>query len=243
MTDRGTPPRRDPWDLVEQAIGEEELARLRGMTPEQKREAERKKGLDLDALDAALDRILEEDEKQAGGGAGGEGGAGGAAEPAKVVDLGAARQARARPRRLLSPFAVVLAVAAGVIVVVGVVAGGPIVAFFAPAPSTSPSPSSGPPAPPSTELATHQPTPEEKAKALRAAALNKCATGYMTECEDLLDQAKALDPAGDDREDVKMARDDILYAETVDASYAKDLWNRNRQHAPPPPPGPSARDR
>jgi len=63
-------------------------------------------------------------------------------------------------------------------------------------PDPEPTPSASPPE-----------TPLERARALRAEALRRCAAGEHQPCLDGLDAAKALDPTGDDTPEVRAARD------------------------------------
>lgn len=68
----------------------------------------------------------------------------------------------------------------------------------------APTVSQPPPVPP-----PHEETPLEKARRLRAAAFVNLKKGYDGDAEDQLDEAKALDPDGEDDPAVQQARGDI----------------------------------
>jgi hypothetical protein len=55
----------------------------------------------------------------------------------------------------------------------------------------------------------HEPTPRDRAEALRQKAYAACDRRAWAECRDLLDEAKGLDPEGDGDPRVKSRRDSI----------------------------------
>ncbi len=75
----------------------------------------------------------------------------------------------------------------------------------------------------------HGPTPQQLAAGLRQSGLRRCAMGYLSECGDRLDAAKELDPKGEDRPEVKEARQRIHeaaekgHATPHDGLYSKPL--------------------
>ncbi len=104
----------------------------------------------------------------------------------------------------------IAAFVAAVVVVVMMWKHDQVVAIF-----VHPAPSVGPSAP------KHVPLPSLVAKrdanGIRALAMGDCANGFWDDCETKLDQAKQLDPAGENREDVVAARAKIAAARAVPA--------------------------
>src|ERR1019366_767787 len=106
-------------------------------------------------------------------------------EPAKVVDLAAARQRRRIPTGVY-----VFAAAAAVALVVGLMTRDEIVAYFNPEPQPTPTvPTPVPTAPP-------PPTELQLATMLRERAVDDCKKGYYGECEDKMRAAADLDADG-----------------------------------------------
>ena len=174
-------------DLIEDLLLEEELVRLGKLSPEELAEEMRKKGVDPEAgrkvAEEAIDKAM----------------APKAVAPAgKVASLAEARE-RKRSR---APVFAMLAIAAGVALVIGVTHN-PIErqvdAWLHPAPTPTQTPQN--PVPP-----THEPTPQERAAALREEAYVNIAKGYMGEALDELNEAADLDPEGNLADAVLQAR-------------------------------------
>jgi hypothetical protein len=56
------------------------------------------------------------------------------------------------------------------------------------------------------EVPVHIVTPEERAAELRAEGIAACENGRWSDCLERLDQAQAMDPAGDEAPEVREAR-------------------------------------
>jgi hypothetical protein len=134
------------------------------------------------------------------------------AKPAgPVVVKGGVDRPRAPPRPSLWPaFAVV---AAAVLLVVLLWKRAEVVAFFSPAREPIAPDRAGEQAPP------RGPTPAElaQARALRAEAIGDCNDQFWAACEDRLDRARKLDPAGESSPDVQAARKSLGEAKRTPA--------------------------
>lgn len=182
-------PPRDPWDLVEDLLAEQEAERLEKLSPEQLLEEMKKAGVEPGRVDSLVDRALGAAERQAPPAPAAEAPAKPAEPPreaAKVVSLQKARERRGR-----TTMWALFAAAAGVAAVV-YTNRETVVAWFEPSPTptpTVPMPMSAPTGPAPEQLAL--------AKTLRQQAFDQCSRQYYSECEELLDKARALDPAGE----------------------------------------------
>jgi hypothetical protein len=189
MTDK-PPPDARAFDRVQQLLDEAEAEELAAIPREQLegelRKAGPKPGTGLAALEAARAKVDAE-------------------MGSKVVDLAAARQ-----RRRIPPVTYVIAIAAGVALVVGLAKRDDIVAWLSPAPppTTMPSPVPTAPAPP---------TEQQLAATLRDRAYDECKKGYLPECLDMTRAAQDLDPdySGDPRwKETRSTVDDWVLGKT-----------------------------
>jgi hypothetical protein len=175
---------RRAWDLVEDAMVDDELERLAKLTPEELDAEMEKHGIDeararsmVERAIAAADAAEAAEAPPANAEAKKEEAPTKATPPlAKVVQL---EQARAKRNSRILWFAL----AAGTAATVGVTQGQQIVAWISP------------PGPQPVPTATG-PTPQENAAALREKAYVDCKKGYYEACEAQLDQADDLDPSG-----------------------------------------------
>jgi hypothetical protein len=213
----GKPPTVDLEAVLEDLADEQELERLSKLTTEQLLEEMKKDGLDPARARADQERILAKARAER---------AGPAAPPAKVLSLAEARERRRTP---VVPLA--LAAAAAVAVVVGVTKREAIEAMFTPEPT--PTGTSVPQVPP-----THEPTPAEKAAALRQKAFVNIAKGYYGEAQDQLDEAKALDPRGDSAEAVQDAMTTILSHKRQPEGFSKPPLGPGEHRLQKTPPKP-----
>ncbi len=186
------------FDFVEEAVDDLEFEQIQQLSPEQLDAELKEKGIDLERAKAKIERARTEAFAAVAGGARSAAGAG----PANVIAIGSAkRSGGSRTVRVLFP---VLAAAAAVAVAVW--QRDEIVAFFKPGPvptQTAPNPLPTPPGPPPEQV---------EANALRKEAYEDCKKGYFHFCEDELDQAAALDPAGNKTLEVIEARKAIARA-------------------------------
>lgn len=197
MTDpKGTRP-YDASDLVEDALLEQELERLEGLSVEQLREEMRKKGVDPARAREATARALGVPPADVGVRAG----AGGGGPAGKVVDFASAKERR-RGNRTVLYAALAVAAAVGALAVGSSwrQIGGAIDAYFNPAPTENPVPK------PTAQPETHEPTPQEKAAELRKEALVNVQKWYFGLALDQLEDAKELDPDGDNAQPIQDAR-------------------------------------
>jgi hypothetical protein len=167
-------------DLAEDA----EVERVRDMTTEEIRELATKRGVDLEAADKDFDRILAESRAGGGGADGGEPGPAPRPVDPKVVRL-EDRKARSRLARWVAP----LAIAAGVVLMLGIA---DRMGLFVP-----------------TDPTTNTGVDYEKlkrAKAIREEAWRYAEGHRWSECLEKLDEAKALDPDYDKTERVQKLR-------------------------------------
>jgi hypothetical protein len=112
--------------------------------------------------------------------------------PKPATDI-AARRLRSRPAVWLAAAALAAGVAFALAQGLG------------PAPVAHHTPPPAPPVPPVTTWPP-SPTPQELAATLRREALAACDAKQWFDCDDKLDQAFALDPAGEDVPRIKAAR-------------------------------------
>jgi hypothetical protein len=134
-----------------------------------------------------------------------------AAPRGPVVVKGGVDRPRAPPRPSLWPaFAIVAA--AGLLVVL-LWKRAEVVALLSPAPAPIVPDRAGEQAPP------RGPTPAElaQARALRAEAIGDCNDQFWAACEDRLDRARKLDPAGETSPDVQAARKSLGEAKRAPA--------------------------
>lgn len=202
------PPRHDAFDLVEDALAEEELEELAKQPPGAAHEELRKGGIDPDRAKSILDAVLaeqgvvaaasESENASENAGEGAEPPKADARPPAKVVPLGTARARRGSPVTWIA-FAAAAAVAATMYVERGAV-----VAWLGPSPAPT-----APTVPMPLSTTPPGPDPQVLAKTMRDRAYDSCTRGYYSECEELLDKARALDPAGEKDGLVQLLRTNI----------------------------------
>ncbi len=180
-------------DLLEDLLTEDALENVASLPAEERHARMRAEGLEPARAQAVVSEALAK-----------RGVASPPAPPAPVVDLANARAQRARPAR---PAWTLLLIAAAV-ALVALGGGAAIVASRGPAPP--PTPTLLPPPPPT---APPGPTPEEvaarqraQAESLRALAVADCAGGHWSACDEHLEDATKLDPAGDEARLVKRLR-------------------------------------
>jgi hypothetical protein len=181
-------------DAVDQAADEAEFERMMQQQSPEEVEAElRAAGVDLERAYGKIERAQAEGFAAAGKASATKAGEG----SSNVVPIGAAR------RRSMPAWQIGLAAAAAAAVVISAWQREAIVAYFSPKPVPTQAPV--PPVP------TAPPEPPEQlaANALRRVAYDDCAKGYFHFCEDELDQAAALDPAGNQTLEVNTARNAI----------------------------------
>lgn len=187
---------RDAWDVVEDALFEEELEAIAELTPEQIREQLAALGADPEGGRRIAEEVIA---KKAGGAveASAPGPApaakvaasstgGGPAPVSKVISMDEARERR---RRRVGLWAFAAAAAITFAVTQQKRIGVQIDAWFHPAPA----PTELPPQKPPEKV---EPTPQERAAALRQDAYASVDMGYKGEALDELDEAHALDPDG-----------------------------------------------
>ena len=124
----------------------------------------------------------------------------GAAEPARGNVAPRVEPVAHRPARRWYALGA-WAAAAATLVALGAMHRGTLVAFFRGAEPIGPDIE-----PPSSVAAPTEPSPADKALALRTAAFAACEKGRWDACEEHLDDANAFDPAGDTAPEVVAAR-------------------------------------
>jgi hypothetical protein len=209
-----TTPERKPVDLeaaLEELEDEEELERLETMSHEELLAEMKRDGLDPERGRAAVQRAID---AARGGkeGAGGAPAAGTAGEDAKgkVVRLDAAK----KRRTFVTSVYVGLALAAGAATTVGLIGPQTIAAWLSPAPA--PTGTTPPIVPP-----THEETPLEKARRLREEAFADVKEGYYGEAWDRLEEAKGIDPKGDEAGEVQKAWEEVQAHKRVPHGFVK----------------------
>jgi len=183
-------------ELLEDLLAEDEIERLQAMPAEERRAAMKAQGLDPDAARTRANEVLAKLGYETATAA-----PAAAPVPApKVVSLAAEREKRRRPTWVLA-----LVAAAALFVVVG--GGGAIVALSGPSPSATPSVPPIPTAPPGPS--PEQLAQEQRAKAdeLRKVAAVECGKGDWRGCLENLNDARQLDPQGDDARAVRRLTD------------------------------------
>jgi len=205
------PPRHDAFDLVEDALAEEELEELAKQPLSVTHEELRKGGIDPDRAKSILDAVLAEEgvvaaasERESGSESDGKNAsaeppkaAEKAPPPAKVVPLGKARERR-------SPVTWIAFAAAAAVAATMYVERGAVVAWLGPSPAPT-----APTVPMPLSTTPPGPDPQVLAKTMRDRAYDSCTRGYYSECEELLDKARALDPAGEKDALVQLLRTNI----------------------------------
>jgi hypothetical protein len=184
-------PKRDAIDFVDELLIEEEAERIAALSPESLHAEMAKSGLDPARAGLLVERVLAHEPSVV------------VAEPReKSSPPGSVRttpsMASIARRRNTRRASMVWVGVAAVMATAAIAAARPaILAWLAPAPvPSSPSPPSAP-------------APEERAAALREEALTACAKGYLRKCEQGLDEAKKLDPSGENDVRVQKARGSI----------------------------------
>ena len=192
-------------DLIEDLLLEEELERLGKLSPEELAEEMRKKGVDPEAGRRVAEEAL--DKAMATRAVVPAAPLPTATPPTTATKVASLSEARERKRSRAPVFAT-LAIAAAVLLVIGVTHNPierQIDAWLHPAPTETPTQTPQNPVPP-----THEPTPLEKAAALREEAYANVAKGYMGEALDELNEAADLDPGGNQAQAVLDARATIF---------------------------------
>jgi hypothetical protein len=223
VTDR-TPRSRDPLDIIEDLAFESELERVAALSPEALDAELREAGVDPGRAQEIVERALAEaTAKQDATGAGpqeagssqsaaGERPASPALPDSRRVASAVAtaleapaparerrpRAGRRQPRVVWIAVGVVSA-AAVLAILLGTIGRGAIEAWLVPAPS-------GVPSPVPTRGPAPGPAPLEVAAELRNEAFIACGVHNLYVCQRGLDEAQALDPAGEDDPRVRAAR-------------------------------------
>jgi histidinol dehydrogenase len=161
------------WDALEEATMDAELDAVLAMSPEERRRALEEAGFDIEKVHAQADALHAEAARQAAV----------AVVPVAVAPVAAVVPPRSRKLRALVVVPSVLAMAAGVALVVKL--------------ATPPPPvGSAPPQDPNVV----------RAEAIRRTARDACQAQQWPLCIRELDEAKALDPEGDEDPDVQALR-------------------------------------
>src|SRR5580704_19444639 len=141
MTDK-PPPDARAWDQVHRLIAEAEAEELAAIAPDKLREQLVQAGADPDSGLAALEAAQAQVDAEIAAKAAGTAAAEKESKPANVADLAAARQ-----RRRIPPVTLVIAIAAGAALVLGLAKRDEIVAYLSPPPPPEPTPTMTPPVP------------------------------------------------------------------------------------------------
>jgi hypothetical protein len=195
-----TTPDEKPVDLeaaLDELEDEEELERLEKMPHAELLEEMKRERLDPERGRAAVQRGIDA-ARGSKEGAGGAPATGTAGEGTKGKVLSLAPKQRKGPTPTVM---VALALAAGVAATLGYTRREEITAWFAPGPGQTGKTTATPPRVPPT----HEETPLEKARRLREEAYVDVAKEYYGEAWDRLEEAKGLDPKGDEAEKVQAA--------------------------------------
>ena len=193
------------------AIADEEIARIEGLTEAQLDEELRSQGVDPERAVEIARRVVEKARGGSEGGGADEGGAAKASETkGRIVSLDAAKKRKAFVTRVY----VGLALAAGAATTVGLVGPQTIAAWLSPAPA--PTGTTPPVVPP-----THEETPLEKARRLREEAFVDVKEGYYGEAWDRLEEAKGIDPEGDEAEKVQAAWKEVQEHKPAPRGFVK----------------------
>jgi len=175
---------KELWDALEQAGDEAELEEALALTPEERRRELVEAGYDLDKIHASADAFFAANPSVAA--AATEALARSPAPPAPRAPAPAAVVVAGPPRRRMRPAVVVpiaLVLAAGVALAIRAALPTPV--LIAPPPDD---------------------TPAGRAAAMRADARRACEARRWQTCLDDLDQARSLDPAGDEAPEVQALR-------------------------------------
>jgi len=190
---------------------DDELERLANLTPEELEAEMQKSDIDEPKARSMVEKaIAAADALQAADAAKG---APAKKEEGPVAKIVSFEEAKARRTSRIVAFAI----AAGVAATVGYTQRHEIVAWIAP-----PSPTTSPTSPLPVPTETH-PTPAEQqlAATLREQAFASCARKYFPECQEKLDQAKALDPSGEELVAIRRWREAIRDAKDGGSDFVK----------------------